>query len=148
MGIRKIGCSMSWTWQMLWKTRYQKDIGLQSNSKNRFKRPFNQGWPDSICYKKFSQWKLRSFLYWSRDLSQTFQVATLIFLATIESYLSKLRAVLNSKLNPTLYGHGPFYLLVLFGLDFVSWIFIKTFQIFLEVNADINRVILTSWSTY
>ena len=23
-------------------------------------------------------------------------------------------------LNPTLHGHGPFYLLVLFGLDFVS----------------------------
>ena len=38
-----IGCS-----SMLWKTRYQKDIWLQSNSKNRFKGPFNQGWPDLL----------------------------------------------------------------------------------------------------
>ena len=49
--------------------------------------------------------------------------------------------------NPTLHSHGPFYLLVLFGLDFVSWIFIKTFQTFLDVKADINRFILTSCST-
>ena len=33
---------------MMWKTRYRKDIKLQSNSKNRFKRPFNQGWPDLL----------------------------------------------------------------------------------------------------
>ena len=40
-----------------------------------------------------------------------------------------------------------FYLLVLFGLDFVSCIFIKNFQTFLEVKADINRVNLTSCLT-
>ena len=33
---------------------------------------------------------------------------------------------------------GTFHPLVLFGLDFVSWIFIKNFQTFLEVKIDIN----------
>ena len=37
--------------------------------------------------------------------------------------------------------HGPFYLLVLFGLAFVNRIFTKTFQTFLEVKVDINQVI-------
>ena len=38
--------------------------------------------------------------------------------------------------------------LVLFGLDFFSWIFVKTFQTFLEVKADINQVICTFCSTF
>ena len=37
---------------------------------------------------------------------------------------------LMGSINPILHGHGPFYLLVIFGLDFVSRIFIKTFQNF------------------
>ena len=51
-----------------------------------------------------------------------------------------------TKIDPILNGHGPFYLLVLFRLGLVSWIFIKLFQTFFEVKADINRVILTSCS--
>ena len=35
---------------------------------------------------------------------------------------------------------GRFYLLALFRLDFVSWIFIKSFQPFFEVEIDVNRV--------
>ena len=38
---------------------------------------------------------------------------------------------------------GYFYLLVLFGSDFVNWIFVKKFQTFLEVKIDINWVNLT-----
>ena len=38
--------------------------------------------------------------------------------------------------------------LVFFGLEFANCIIIKTFQTLLEVKADINRVILTSCSTY
>ena len=37
-----------------------------------------------------------------------------------------------------MHGHGPFYLLVLLGLDFANGIFIKTFQTLLEVKADIH----------
>ena len=33
---------------------------------------------------------------------------------------------------------GPFTPLIIFGLDFVSWIFIKDFQTFLEVKIEIN----------
>ena len=40
-------------------------------------------------------------------------------------------------------GGGIFYSLVLVGSDFVSWIFLKNFQTFLEVKIYINRVILT-----
>ena len=49
----------------------------------------------------------------------------------------------NKVLNPNWHEGGHFYLLVLFGSDFVSWILIKNFQIFLEVKIDINRVNLT-----
>ena len=56
--------------------------------------------------------------------------------------------VAKFSINPNLHGHRPFYLLVLFGLNFVSWTFIIFFQTFLEVKADINRVILTSCSTH
>ena len=45
--------------------------------------------------------------------------------------------------NPIWHGRGYFYPLVLFGSDFVRWIFFKNFQTFLELKIDINRVILT-----
>ena len=38
---------------------------------------------------------------------------------------------------------GGFTPLIIFGLDFVSWIFIKNFQTFLEVKIEINRDNLT-----
>ena len=41
-----------------------------------------------------------------------------------------------------------FYLLVLFGSDFVSWVFIKNFQTFLEVKINIYWVNLTPCQAY
>ena len=45
-----------------------------------------------------------------------------------------------AHLDLTLIGkrEGGFTSLMIFGLDFVSWIFIKNFQTFLEVKIDIN----------
>ena len=40
----------------------------------------------------------------------------------------------QNQFNLILHGHGPFYLLILFGLDFDNWIFVKTFRTFLEVS--------------
>ena len=48
----------------------------------------------------------------------------------------------------TLLSHGPFYLLTIFWIEFVSWNFIKNSKTFLEVKADINQVVLTSCSSY
>ena len=49
----------------------------------------------------------------------------------------------QTGVNPNWHEEGYFYLLVLFGSDFVSWIFIKNFQTFLEVKIDINQINLT-----
>jgi hypothetical protein len=63
--------------------------------------------------------------------------------------VSKLK---KSCLNPHWHEGWYFDLLVLFGSDFVSWIFIKSSQTFLDVKIDINRVNLTPcqahWSFY
>ena len=56
---------------------------------------------------------------------------------------SERHLVVFCTVNPILHGHGPFYLLVLLRLDFVSWIFIKNFQTCLEVKIHINQVNLT-----
>ena len=53
-----------------------------------------------------------------------------------------------SSLNPNWHEEGHFYPLVLFGLNFVSRIFIKNFQTFLEVKVDINRVVLTPFQAH
>ena len=47
------------------------------------------------------------------------------------------------KVNHNWHEGGHFPTLVLLGSDFVSWIFIKNFQTFLEVKIDINQVNLT-----
>ena len=46
----------------------------------------------------------------------------------------------TAALSPNWHEGWYFYLLVLFGSDFVCWIFIKNFQTLLEVKIDINRV--------
>ena len=51
--------------------------------------------------------------------------------------------ILNHEFFLNSYWHEGWYFYVLFGSDFVSWIFINTFQTFLEVKIDINRVNLT-----
>ena len=45
--------------------------------------------------------------------------------------------------NPNRHEAGRIYPLIIFALDFVSWIFIKYFQTFLEVKIQINRDNLT-----
>ena len=63
------------------------------------------------------------------------------------SFAFDLSLFLSSQmwLKLTLIGmrEGTFYPLVLFGPDFVSWIFIKNSRKILEVKIDINRVNLT-----
>ena len=49
----------------------------------------------------------------------------------------------STRLNPNWHEGRYFSLLVLFGSDFVSWIFIKYFQTFLEMKIDINWVNLS-----
>ena len=49
----------------------------------------------------------------------------------------------NPYINPNRHETGRIYLLIIFELDFVSWIFIKNFQTFLEVKIEINRDNLT-----
>ena len=51
----------------------------------------------------------------------------------------------NRKLSSNVFPYrwDALYILVLFGSDFVSWIFIKNLKTFLEVKIDINRVNLT-----
>ena len=49
----------------------------------------------------------------------------------------------GQPLNPNWHEGRHFPPPVLFGPDFVSWIFTKNFQTFLEVKIDINRVNLT-----
>ena len=44
----------------------------------------------------------------------------------------------KNMLNPNWHEAGHFPPLVLFGTDFVSWIFTRNFQTFLEVKIDIN----------
>ena len=43
------------------------------------------------------------------------------------------------EFNPNWHKAGRIYPLTIFGLDFVSWIFIKNFQTFLEMKIEINR---------
>ena len=50
--------------------------------------------------------------------------------------------IIRLNFNPIRHEGWYFYLLVIFGSDFVRWFFIKTFQTF-EVIIDINRDILT-----
>ena len=48
----------------------------------------------------------------------------------------------SKKLTLLAWGRALYYPLVVFGLNFVGWIFMQTFQTFLEVKIDINRVTL------
>ena len=54
----------------------------------------------------------------------------------------KRRASQLAMFNPIWHRRGYFYPLVLFGSDFVSWIFFKNFQTLMAVKIDINWVIL------
>ena len=60
----------------------------------------------------------------------------------VNDFIGKKRA---NNTKSTLIGmrQSIFTPLVILGLDFVSWIWIKNFQTFLEVKIDINRVNLT-----
>ena len=49
--------------------------------------------------------------------------------------------------NPN-WHEGWYYFHLIFGSDFISWFFIKTFQTFWEVKIDINQVTLTSCPVY
>jgi hypothetical protein len=51
---------------------------------------------------------------------------------------------MKMALNPNWHEAGHFPAAVFFGSDFVSSIFTKIFQTFLEVKIDINRVNLTT----
>ena len=79
-------------------------------------------------------------------LRRRFETEPLTF--SVEKAKIKLQWV--SKIGLTLIGMRGwyFYLLVLFWSDFVSWIFIKNFQTFLEVKIDINLVNLTPSQAY
>ena len=52
--------------------------------------------------------------------------------------INKDRKTVSGCLNPD-WHEGWYFYLVIFGSDFVSWIFIKNFQTFLEVKIDINQ---------
>ena len=88
-------------------------------------------------------------------------MSTSVLMGRVSHLLLKVSAVIyNSQYNIcsilisfdnslTLIGlRGDTSLLVLFGSDFVNWIFIKNFQKNLEVKIDINRVNLTPFSNY
>ena len=75
---------------------------------------------------------------WPTMLSRHFHQKLLSFTKNLRSYLYLLLLV-----NPNWHEGRHFYLIVLFGSYFFSWIFIKNLQTFLEEKIDINRVNLT-----
>ena len=63
---------------------------------------------------------------WEWQLGHKFDACILVLL---HSFL---------RVNPNWHEGWYFYLLVIFGSNFASWIFIKNFQTFLEVKIEIN----------
>ena len=78
------------------------------------------------------------------DLTITFFIF-LFKLSDIEAWIHNLP---NCIFYPNWHKGWYFYLLVIFGSDFLSWIFIKSFQTFLEVKIDINWVNLAPSQAY
>ena len=83
-------------------------------------------------------WVFRLGFWWENKFSKQILKSNIMKLLNIDTMFFH-----RNTFNPIWHGRGFFYPLVLFGSDFVSWIFFKNFQTFLEVKIDINRVILT-----
>jgi hypothetical protein len=117
-----------------------------------------------LCQKSTEFFQKKSFIqeyqsYPNTLSSQNFMygfktiISYIVFLSTTPSELIHLAwrhpVVPCTTYYLTLFGTGGyFYSLVLFGLEFVSWLFIKTSQTFSEVKDDISRIILTPRSAY
>ena len=91
-----------------------------------------------IVEYQFWVYKIRMyfFLKW-QGLKDLFLKRNLVIFVTCILPFQKI------SFNINWYEGWYFYLLVLFGSEFVSWIFIKKLQTFLEVKIEINRDNLT-----